>query len=155
MKNETQKQAITGFAEALLVTDPEYFLVDVKVSAANHIQLLVDGDQGISIEKCVSISRALYKQLEESDLFPDGNFSLEVSSPGLDEPIKLHRQYQKNIGRLIEVLLTDGSKKEGRLVEVDASQIVLEETVGRKKEVVRHQLLIENVKTAKIQVVFN
>ncbi len=63
-------------------------------------------------------NRALYKQIEAEGIFPDGDFSLEVSSPGLDEPLKLKRQYQKNIGRNVEVTLQDGSKKEGKLLSI-------------------------------------
>jgi ribosome maturation factor RimP len=98
----------------------------------------------------------LYKKLEESGLFPTGDFSLEVSSPGLDEPLKLLRQYKKNIGRQVELVLQDGSKKEGRLLEVSEDGIIIEETRGKnkKKEVINHTFLFDNIKTTKIQVVF-
>jgi ribosome maturation factor RimP len=98
----------------------------------------------------------LYKRLEEAALFPNGDFSLEVSSPGLDEPLKLHRQYRKNIRRQVELVLQDGSKIEGRLVEVSEDGIIVEETRGKnkKKETINHTVLFENIKTTKIQVVF-
>jgi len=142
--------------QALMAGESLYFLVEVRIKPTNNIKVFLDGDQGISIEKCVQYNRALYKQLEESGLFPGDDFSLEVSSPGLDEPLKSLRQYKKNIGRLVEILLQDGSKKEGRLVEVSEDGIIVEETKGKnkKKEVISHAFLYDNIKTTKIQVVF-
>ena len=140
----------------LLADQPQYFLVDLKIKPTNNIKLFLDGDQGITIEKCISINRALYKQLEESGLFPNDDFSLEVSSPGLDEPLKLHRQYQKNKGRLVEILLKDGRKIEGKLLEVNESDLVVEETKGKnkKKEILQHQFLLNDIKSTKLQIVF-
>lgn len=140
----------------LLEEQPQYFLVEVKIKPTNNIKAFLDGDQGITIEKCISINRALYKQLEESGMFPDDDFSLEVSSPGLDEPLKLHRQYLKNTGRLVEVLLKDGQKIEGKLLEVSEMGLVVEETRGKnkKKEVLQHQFLLNDIKSTKLQIVF-
>ncbi len=154
MKNETQIQAISAMANNLLETDPGYFLVEVRVLPANNIQLFIDGDQGVTIDRCVALNRLLYKQLEESSLFSGADFSLEVSSPGLDEPLKLWRQYQKNIGRKVEIVLKDGVKKEGKLESATEQGIVVEEKIGKKKEVIKHNFLFENIKTTKIQVVF-
>lgn len=153
--NETVK-TIEGRIEEILAGEPGYFLVEVKIKPTNNVKVYIDGDQGISIEKCVQFNRALYKKLEESNLFPNGDFSLEVSSPGLDEPLKLHRQYRKNIGRQVELVLQDGSKVEGRLVDVSEDGVIVEETRGKnkKKEIVNHTFLFENIKTTKIQVVF-
>jgi ribosome maturation factor RimP len=155
MINETVK-AVEKLVQGLLTGDSGYFLVDVRIKPTNNVKVYIDGDQGISIEKCVQYNRALYKKLEESGLFPSGDFSLEVSSPGLDEPLKLLRQYKKNIGRQVELVLQDGSKKEGRLLEVSEDGIIVEEVKGKnkKKEVINHTFLFDNIKTTKIQVVF-
>ena len=155
MANETVK-TVEGMVQAMLAGEQGYFLVDVRVKPTNNVKVFIDGDQGISIEKCVQVNRALYKKFEETGLFPNGDFSLEVSSPGLDEPLKLHRQYKKNIGRQVELVLQDGSKIEGRLLEVSEDGIIVEETRGRnkKKEVINHTFLFDNIKTTKIQVVF-
>ena len=111
---------------------------------------------GISIEKCVAYNRVLYKRIEELGLYPDGDFSLEISSPGLDEPLKLFRQYRKNIGRKVEVLLKDGVKTEGKLTGVTEDHIEVEEVRGKnkKQETIRHQFSFENIKSTKIQIVF-
>jgi ribosome maturation factor RimP len=155
MVNDTVR-TVEGLAQAMLAGDPGYFLVDVRIKPTNNVKVYIDGDQGISIEKCIQYNRALYKKFEETGLFPNGDFSLEVSSPGLDEPLKLHRQYKKNIGRLVELVLQDGLKIEGRLLEVSEDGIIVEETRGRnkKKEVIDHTFLFDNIKTTKIQVVF-
>ena len=89
-------------------------------------------------------------------MYPNGDFSLEVSSPGLDEPLKLHRQYLKNIGRFVEVIENDGTKKEGKLVSATEGQIVIEEIKGKgkKMETVQHTISVENIKTTKIQIKF-
>lgn len=156
MTIETQISTIEKMVLDLLVDQPQYFLVEVKIKPTNNVKLYLDGDQGITIEKCISINRQLYKQLEESGLFPADDFSLEVSSPGLDEPLKLFRQYQKNAGRPVEVLLKDGRKIEGKLTEVKEEAITVEETRGKnkKKEVLLHEFLFDNIKSTKLQVVF-
>lgn len=152
---ETVK-VVEGMMQALLAGEADYFLVEVRIKPTNNVKVFLDGDQGISIEKCVKFNRALYKQLEEMALFPGGDFSLEVSSPGLDEPLKSLRQYRKNVGRQVELVLQDGGKVEGKLIEVSEDGIIVEETRGKnkKKEVISHTFLFDNIKTTKIQVVF-
>jgi len=154
MNNETQVHKISGMVESLINGDPELFLVEAKVLPGNQVKVFLDGDSGITIDKCVACNRALYKQLEESNLFPNGDFSLEVSSAGLDEPLKMHRQYKKNINRNVEVVLTDGSKIVGKLVGVTGDNITVEEYKGKKKEVISHTVSFDKIKTTKIQVVF-
>jgi len=156
MGNDTQNQVIESFVQAILAEEPSYFLVELKMGVSNNIKLFLDGDGGITIDTCVKVNRALYKKIEEAGLFRDGDFSLEVSSPGLEEPLKMIRQYRKNIGRLVETQLLDGLKLEGRLTEVSEDGIIVEETKGKKKkkEVIRHSLLFNNIKTTKIQIVF-
>ncbi len=147
----------------ILEEEPVYFLVDLRIKPTNNIKVFLDGDSGITIEKCVQVNRKLYKKLEEAAMFPEGDFSLEVSSAGLDEPLKLLRQYKKNIGRQVEVHFQDGSQKEGQLTAVNEEGIVLEETTGKvsngklqskKKEISSHSYLFNNIKSTKIQIVF-
>ena len=140
----------------LLEDNPDYFLVEIKINPTNNVKVFLDADGGVSIDKCVKYNRVLYKQIEESGIFPDGNFSLEVSSPGLDEPLKLIRQYIKNTGRNVEVLLHDGGKIEGKLKVVSDVTIQVEEVKGKnkKQEVLEHTIPIDNIKTTKIQIQF-
>jgi ribosome maturation factor RimP len=156
MNTEPQIQALEHKVEALISAEPEIFLVEVKIKPTNNIKVFIDGDQGISIEKLVQYNRRLYKEIEEGALFPNNDFALEVSSPGLDEPLKLFRQYVKNIGRFVEITETDGSKKEGKLISATEQTIVVEEQRGKGKkiEIVQYTIPFENIKTTKIQIKF-
>lgn len=149
-------KALEQVATAQISADPSLFLVDIRIKPTNNIKVFVDGDQGVSIEKLVQLNRKFYKELEESGYFPNGDFSLEVSSPGLDEPLKLHRQYLKNKGRHVEVLLNEGVKKEGKLISVTEEDILLEEEKGKgkKKEIIQHTIPFNQIKTTKIQIKF-
>ncbi|HET9825759.1 MAG TPA: ribosome maturation factor [Chitinophagaceae bacterium] len=154
MNIETQIRAIEQKVIALIDPDPEAFLVDVKIRPGNNVKIFVDADDGMSIDKLAQYNRSLYRQIEESGLFPNGDFSLEISSPGLDEPLKIHRQYLKNIGRDIEVVMKNGIKQEGRLVSATNDEIVIEEEKRNKKtrEVVPHTISYNDIKTTKIQI---
>ena len=125
---------ISKLLEPLIEGD--VFLVEIKIKPTNNIKLFLDADSGMSIEKCIRVNRALYKKIEESGIFPNGDFSLEVSSPGVDEPLKLHRQYIKNIGRSVEAALTDGSVKTGKLTAVTDNAISLNYTEGKGKKAI-------------------
>lgn len=156
MSTENSIQAIKEMVSALLADQPAYFLVSVKIKPTNNVKVFLDGDEGITIEQCIKINRALYKQLEEGTLFPGNDFSLEVSSPGLDEPLVLHRQYVKNIGRLVEVQLLEGAPVAGKLTAVTDSAIQVEETRGKnkKKEIINHEFPFAQIKHVKVQIVF-
>jgi ribosome maturation factor RimP len=156
MNNETIISTVTQKLEAIIQDNPTVFLVDIKIKPTNNIKVFVDGDNGVGIDRLVSYNRQLYKQLEEMAIFPEGDFSLEVSSPGLSEPLKLHRQYVKNIGRFVEVVLLDGTQVEGKLLTVTGEEITLEEEKGKgkKKETVQHIIAFSNIKTTKIQIKF-
>jgi Uncharacterized protein conserved in bacteria len=149
------QQAIENFLNDLIEGNDDLFLVELLVSPTNDIKVFLDSDKGITIEKCIRINRSLYRRIEE-ELFPDGNFSLEVSSPGVEEPLKLKRQYKKNVGRKVEVYMNDNTRKEGKLVEADEDHIVIEETEGRGKKAVNKKttILFNQIKHTKVLVTF-
>jgi ribosome maturation factor RimP len=155
MNSENQVITVEKKLSELLTELPGYFLVEISVKPTNNIKVFVDADQGAAIDQLSRINRALYKWVEEN-LFPNGDFSIEVSSPGLEEPLKLNRQYLKNVGRMVEIVLKNGLKKEGKLISVSENEIVVEEEIGKgkKKEVVQHIILKEEIKTTKVQVKF-
>ena len=155
MNSENQVITVEKKLNELLSELPGYFLVETSVKPTNNIKVFVDADQGAAIDQLSKINRALYKWVEEN-LFPNGDFSIEVSSPGLDEALKLDRQYLKNIGRMVEIILKNGLKKEGKLISVSENEIVIEEETGKgkKKEVIQHIILKEEIKTTKVQVKF-
>lgn len=131
----------------------ELFLVDVTVSSNNEIHIMVDSDSGLSINQIVEISRYVESHLDREA----EDFELSVFSAGLSEPFKLVRQYKKNQGKEIEVLLTNGQKLTGLLTEVGDQAIDLEVTTkekpegSKKKELVTriHHLEYSEIKEAK------
>ena len=129
-------QRIEALIEGLIEETKEVFLVSVKIKPTNNIKVFLDADNGLSIEKCTKINRAMYRVIEEEGWYPDGNFSLEVSSPGVDEPLKLLRQYKKNIGRKVEVTFTDDTITEGKLIGAAEEGVQVEITEGKNKKAV-------------------
>jgi len=156
MATDIQLQQIEKLVDETLAVEPQYFRVQVKIKPTNNVKVFIDGDNGITIEKCVQFNRSLYKKLDESGLFPTGDFSLEVSSPGVGEPLKERRQYNRNIGRDVEVVFIDGAKKEGKLLQVAEADIIIETTEGKGKKAIVQQLVIPftNIKTTTVQIKF-
>jgi ribosome maturation factor RimP len=157
MEKEALKTAITALVEKELEQRPAYFLVQVKITPSAQVKIFVDADGGAAIDQLAAINRALYRKIDEAALFgAGGNFALEVSSPGLDEPLHNDRQYRKNIGRKVEVWLQDESRKEGILQEVTETGILLEQALGSKKaqEVKQIEILFNQIKYTKVCVVF-
>jgi ribosome maturation factor RimP len=156
MQAEDQIRLIEQKINDLLVNHPSHFLVQVRIKPTNNIKVFIDGDEGVILSELIQYNRKLYKQLEESGIFPDGDFSLEVSSPGLDEPLKLFRQYKKNIGRFVDIVLNDSSKREGKLIEATQEGIIIETETGKgkKKEIKQESILFDQIKNTKIQVKF-
>jgi ribosome maturation factor RimP len=156
MDQTTQIKALEERVLALIADNPSLFLVEIWIKPTNNIKIYIDGNQGVTVETLVSLNRKLYHQLEEEGVYPDGNFSLELSSPGLDEPLKLHRQYIKNIGRFVEVLTNEGVKIEGKMNAVTEENIEVEETKGKgkKQEIKLHTIPFTDIKSTKIQIKF-
>lgn len=156
MQAETTIQAIEKKVNSLLEPHPTHFLVEVRIKPTNNVKVFIDGDEGVILSDLIQYNRKLYKDLEESALFPGGDFSLEVSSPGLDEPLKLFRQYKKNIGRYVDVTLNDASKVEGKLMSTTENGIVVETETGKgkKKEVKQETIEMDRIKSTKIQIKF-
>ncbi len=156
MSTANQIEALENKIRGLIEAEPEVFLVEIRIKPTNNVKVFLDADNGISIDRLIQYNRKLYRDLEENSFFPGGDFSLEVSSPGLDEPLKLFRQYQKNIGRYLEVLQKDDKKLEGKLIATTETDITIEEEKGKgkKKEIVQHTIPLEQVKAAHVQVKF-
>ncbi len=156
MATEEKTVQVKALAEKLLEDEPQYFLVRVNVRPINNISVYVDGDEGVTIEKCVKLNRALYKEIVEQEICKDGEFGLEVSSPGIDEPLLLRRQFTKNIGRVVELEMKDGRAFEGKLLAADEKGIEVDEEKGKGKklEVIKHVLLFDDIKTTTVKIVF-
>lgn len=156
MEDHQLKERICRLTEEVIAASPAYFLVEVRIKPVNNVKVFLDADEGAAIDQLAAFNRTLYKKLEASGIFPEGGFSLEVSSPGIDEPLKMLRQYRKNAGRRVEVLLLDGAKKEGVLREVNEAGITLLEAQGKNKNqtTIETPILFSQIKHLKVCVVF-
>lgn len=151
--NETVIDQIRDKVTAIL-DGSALFLTDINIKPTNNVKVFVDGDSGVTIDAVARLNRALHKQIEEAGWFPEGDFSLEVSSPGVDEPLKFFRQYKKNIGRKVSVTLADNTTKTGILKGATEERLILEETVGKKKETIHTEIPFSEVIRTVVQVVF-
>jgi len=109
-----------------ILNETDCFLISSKLGADANYKFFIDSDSGFSLDKSTKINRALRNQIDESGLFPDGNYSLEISSPGVSEPLQLARQYQKNVGRLLLIRTKDETEVEGRLKEIKEDELTIE-----------------------------
>jgi len=110
-----------------------FFIVELKPTPTNRVQIFVDKDENITSGDCVKIFKYLKKNLEEEGVWHE-NLFLEVSSPGMSKPFKVRRQYKKNRGRYIIVQMLDGNKKEGILKGVLENEIIIDEYIQEKKK---------------------
>lgn len=130
MNFEVIKTKIEEWLQPIL-NEKNLFLVDIKFPMGRQIEVYVDSDEGIHISECADISRFLEKNLDGSGLVPE-NYILEVSSPGMSNPLRVPRQYKRRIGRILEIVKTDGTQIEGQLLEADDEKIKVREVIEEK-----------------------
>jgi len=136
----------------------EYYLLSVDIKPGNVINVELESMGPVSISDCVDISRQIEHNLDREE----EDFSLQVSSPGLDKPLRDYRQYIKNIGRDLKIRLMDNTEIQGELLKADAEKIEVKESRKervegkKKKEVVEvnHVLAYTDIKQAKIKITF-
>lgn len=134
----------------------DLFLVDVKMHSNGRLVILVDGEKGIGIADCAQISRHVGFHLEEENVLEDA-YNLEVSSPGIDAPLVLPRQYVKNVGRQLSIKLADGSKKEGKLTGITEDAVIIEEVnkeKGKKAETIEVVVPFSQITETKVLISF-
>jgi ribosome maturation factor RimP len=141
------------------IAGSDKFIVEINVSADSKIGVVVDSDgNGVSINDCVQISRAIEDSLDRDE----EDFELQVESAGLDRPLKMLRQYQKNIDKDIDIILTNGKKFTAKLTAAAADSICVEyeekvllENKKRKQLVTKNEtIMLAEVKSAKVFVSF-
>lgn len=151
------------YTKEKLAQDKQYFLVDVKIKPRKKLQVFVDGDEGITIDKCAEISRYLEERLD-SEGIAGNDYTLEVSSPGMNNPLKVLRQYKKRIGKDVEVVLFSGEKLEGMLKDVQEDKITIEFEMSKKEKKEagiqgnakkEQEIAFEQVKSTKVKFNFN
>lgn len=125
------EKRVIELVEEKIADRPDLFIVDIQMHNSGILSILVDGDNGVAISDCVAISRHVGFHLEEENTIEQA-YRLEVSSPGIDTPLKSIRQFRKNINRSLKVKLTDGTIREGKLLNADESGITIQEIVKEK-----------------------
>ena len=134
----------------------DLFLVDVKMHSNGKLVILVDGEKGIGIADCAQISRHVGFHLEEENIVEDA-YNLEVSSPGIDAPLVLPRQYVKNVERQLTIKMADGTKREGKLNGLTEDAILLEEITkekGKKAETIESIIPLDKITETKVLISF-
>lgn len=147
------REKIRTMTEALL-PDERYYMVDLIISGNKNnlkVKALIDSDEGLDIDVCAAISRSLSDKIDELDLI-QSKYLLEVSSPGVDFPLQLKRQYKKNIGRDLKAVLNDGKTHQGELIEAAGDYIILREVKGKESREI--SLPYDQIKSAKVLVSF-
>lgn len=152
------KEKVKNLVNEALLENSELFLIDLSFLPDNKIYVEVDGDKGVSLKECIRISRAVEHNLDREE----EDFSLEVTSPDVAKPLKVERQYIKNIGRILQVKAKDNANYEGTLKEVKNENIVLEwkarepKPVGKGKVTVvkTAEIPFEDIVEAKVKIIF-
>ncbi len=132
------KQMVIQLAEEKLASSGNY-LVDVEIQPGNVIIVEIDNDEAVCIDDCVELSRFIEEHLDRDS----EDFELEVGSAGITSPFKILRQYQKNIGKEVEVLLASGMKLTGILKSADENGIVLTVEKQVKPEGAKRKITVE------------
>ncbi|MBK1894407.1 ribosome assembly cofactor RimP [Chryseobacterium paridis] len=136
------RKRIEELLNEFLETRKDLFLTDLKISAGDDITVILDGDNGVSLQDCLDASRAIEFNMDREE----HDFSLQVMSAGLSEPLSIPRQFNKNIGREIEILLEDSSKIEGELLKVDEEKITLILRYRKPKDIGKGKVDVEEEK---------
>lgn len=155
----TFKEKVSEQIEKALEENPSLFLVDLQISDAFKISVALDGDEGVSLQDCIQISRFVENNLDREEQ----DFSLEVASAGVSTPLKSVRQYKKNIGRTLKVKTVGNEVLEAKLENVNDDFITLSwsarepKKVGKGKETVEHSRNIPymEIKEAMVTIIFN
>ena len=155
----TFKEKVEGLLNQGLEENPSLFLVDLNISDSYKITVTLDGDNGVTLQDCIDISRVIEQNLDREEQ----DFSLEVASAGVSSPLKGIRQYKKNKGRTLKVKTLSGETIEAELAEAYDDFIVLKwksrepKKVGKGKETVENQREISysEIKEAIVTIIFN
>ncbi len=152
-----EQQIVLDLLDEALSENDSIFLIDIKFSEKNKINVIIDGDEGVNLKECIRISRHIEHNLDREE----EDFSLEVSSPDITAPLKNSRQYNKNIGKILKVK-TETENYEGTLVAIKEQSILLEwkarepKPIGKGKITVQKNktIALDIIKEAKVKIVF-
>ncbi len=152
------KDLVDKLLQDVLDQKPDLFLIDFTVDSNNKINIILDGDNGVSVNDCIFTSRAIEQNINEEEYV----FSIDVASCGATSPLKLKRQYIKNISRDLEIKLHSGEKLEGKLTQANEDKILLEwdtrepKPIGKGKVTVhkKEEIAYNDIVEAKVVIKF-
>jgi ribosome maturation factor RimP len=152
------KDQVKVLLEEALLQKPSMFLIDLVVTEDNKVSITLDDDNGVILQDCIDISRAVESELDKDELI----YSIDVASAGVSFPLKLTRQYKKNVGRNLKITTNEIDKLEAKLTEADDEKITLEwqsrepKKIGKGKETVNNkkQIAYTQIKEAIVLVSF-
>jgi len=146
---------IVQWLEEKFMQQPEFFLVEVKVQG-RKITVYLDGDHGITIDKCGEFSRWLERHLD-GEMLMGSDYILEVSSPGIDNPLKMPRQYKNAIGKEVTVIKYDGSRIDGVLNQAEEKWVKIlasRREKGKREETITYEIPLTEIKSTKLKINF-
>lgn len=141
-KSMVFRNKVQELLDAALAEREHLFLIDLNINDTNKISITLDGDSGVNLQDCIDVSRAIENSLDREEQ----DFSLEVASAGVSSPLKLVRQFKKNVGRTLKVKTISSEEIEAELTFADDEKIILEwqarepKKIGKGKETVSKKL---------------
>ncbi|MFJ8077977.1 ribosome maturation factor RimP [Streptomyces sp. NPDC096176] len=156
----TQSERLRGLLEPL-VSAADLDLEEIEVSRAGRrrmLRIIVDSDEGVELDACAELSRAISEKLDETDVMGEGEYVLEVSSPGADRPLTQHRHYVRATGRLVKLQLNaDGAAEElvARILEVDDEGLDLEIPGVKGRKPKARRVAFDDIAKARVEIEFS
>ncbi|WP_405805745.1 ribosome maturation factor RimP [Streptomyces sp. NBC_00210] len=153
----TQSERLRGLLEPL-VSAADLDLEEIEVSRAGRRRMLritVDSDQGVELDTCAELSRAISEKLDETDAMGEGEYVLEVSSPGADRPLTEHRHYVRAVGRLVKLQLHEGGELVARILTVDDEGLDLEVPGVKGRKPTARRVTFTEIAKARVEIEFS
>ncbi|MFI6092590.1 ribosome maturation factor RimP [Streptomyces sp. NPDC051218] len=154
----TQSERLRELLEPL-VSSKELDLEEIEVASVGRkrvLRVVIDSDDGVDLDQIAEISRELSEKLDESDAMGDGEYTLEVGSPGAERPLTEHRHYLRAVGRLVKFQLTEGGDELiARILDVDDEGVDLEVPGVKGRKPTARRLTFDAIAKARVEVEFN
>lgn len=153
----TQSDRLRGLVEPL-VSAEQLDLEEIEVSRAGRrrvLRIIVDSEEGVELDACADLSRAISEKLDETDVMGEDEYVLEVSSPGADRPLTEHRHYVRATGRLARLTLNEGGELVARILAVDEEGLDLEVPGVKGRRPTSRRIAFDEIAKARVELEFN
>ncbi|PGH52516.1 ribosome maturation factor RimP [Streptomyces sp. Ru87] len=153
----TQSERLRGLLEPL-VAARHLDLEEIEVATVGRMRVLrivVDSDEGVQLDACAELSRAVSERLDETDATGESAYRLEVTSPGADRPLTELRHYRRATGRLMKAQLADGGELVARILSVDEDGLDLEVPGVKGRKPTARRLSFPEIAKARVEIEFN